>query len=118
VTIVAYYCPYLPLWPGTGHESPRRLAALRTPLWAYYGEESFASYAKDGRDLYLEYVFPEAGGSEDEGIPPWFGTWHPENRGGWVRVDEAMCVEFYDLDDGDTSAQAPGGPASSVEGSL
>jgi hypothetical protein len=71
-------------------------------VWGYYGGASFASYAKDGRDLYLEYIFPE-----EAGDPPWFGAWRAENRGGWVRVDDAVCIEFYDADHDQASIAAP-----------
>jgi hypothetical protein len=78
-------------------------------VWGYYGEHSFASYAKDGRDLYLEYVF-----DEERDDDPWFGHWHPGNRGAWVRADDAVCIEFYDLGDGRTSpTSAP--PAETAE---
>jgi hypothetical protein len=61
-------------------------------VYGYYGADSFASYAKDGRDLFLEYIFPEAKGGDGE---PGFGEWDHENRGGWVNLADAISVEFY-----------------------
>lgn len=80
-------------------------------VWGYYGESSFASYAKDGRDLFLEHIYPEreileTDGSDDR-AGPWFGTPHGSNRGGWVKVDDAVCIEIYDLGDGEDSEAAP-----------
>lgn len=72
-------------------------------VWGYYGEKSFASYAKDGRDLFLEYIYPESP-SDAEDDHPWFGDWNDDNRGGWVRADDAICMEFYDLGDGEASS--------------
>lgn len=77
-------------------------------IWGYYGELSFASYAKDGLDLYLECIFRETTIKEDEEDGevggPWFGRSHPTGRGAWVKVDEAISVEFYAPDDGRPSA--------------
>jgi hypothetical protein len=72
-------------------------------VWGYYGEDSFASYAKDGRDLFLEHIYRERTISDDsdsEDAPgPWFGTAHESNRGGWVSLEDAVCVEVYDFQD-------------------
>jgi hypothetical protein len=72
-------------------------------VWGYYGEESFASYAKDGLALYLEQIFRERVVKEDEENGevggPWFGPRHPFGRGAWVNVDDAVSVEFYAFDD-------------------
>lgn len=75
-------------------------------IWGYYGALSFASYAKDGLDVYLECVFREITVQEDEDHVggPWFGRSHPNCRGAWVKVDEAISVEFYALDDVESSA--------------
>jgi len=97
-------------------------------VWGYYGDDSFASYAKDGLDLFLEHVYrerdvPDRPGSEDPS-GPWFGQAHEHNRGGWVKVDDAVCIEIYDFDDAHQATEAAadaasgrsagtGGPASS-----
>ena len=85
-------------------------------IWGYYGEQSFASYKKDGLDLYLEQVFREKTVSEDESDNevggPWFGKRHPLGRGAWVKVDEAVSVEFYAFDDGEPSATPTAATAS------
>ena len=77
-------------------------------IWGYYGEQSFASYKKDGLDLYLEHVFRETTVREDqtgqEVGGAWFGKRHPLSRGAWVKVDEAVSVEFYAFDDGEPPA--------------
>jgi hypothetical protein len=54
----------------------------------YYGARSFAAYAKDGRDLYLERTFVP----DEQG---WFGPEADGNCGVWVRAAEAISVEFY-----------------------
>lgn len=58
----------------------------------FYGARSFAAYAKDGRDLYLErhYVQDEKSG--------WFGEETHGNHGVWIKADDAIAVEFYDPD--------------------
>lgn len=55
----------------------------------YYGPNSFAAYAKDGRDLYLEQLY-----SVDQETD-WFDAPMDDNRGVWVRTDEAVSIEFY-----------------------
>lgn len=84
-------------------------------VWGYYGERSFASYAKDGRDLFLEHIYPEREIPESEDSEdragPWFGTPHASNRGGWVKIDDAVCIEIYDLGDAQDSEAAPTGAA-------
>ena len=79
-------------------------------VWGFYGEDSFASYAKDGRDLFLEHVYPERNIVDDadseDAAGPWFGTAHESNRGAWVSLDGAVCVEIYDFEDAQNSAPA------------
>jgi len=68
----------------------------------FYGADSFAAYAKDGRDLYLERVYaPDEGG--------WFGEENARSRGVWVRTDDAICVEFYNPVDGEQRAEESAG---------
>jgi Family of unknown function (DUF6338) len=58
-------------------------------ILGFYGAASFATYAKDGRDLYLERVYvPDQQG--------WFGPESPGNRGVWVKTDAVVSIEFYD----------------------
>jgi hypothetical protein len=55
----------------------------------FYGAISFAAYAKDSRDLYLERLYvPDQQG--------WFAAESPGNRGVWIKTDDAVAVEFYD----------------------
>lgn len=65
----------------------------------YYGGRSFAAYAKDGRDLYLERVYLQ----DDVG---WFGTEAPGNSGVWVQTADAVSVEVYNPDDGGEKAKS------------
>ena len=54
----------------------------------FYGAESFAAYAKDGGDLYLERLYaPDENG--------YFGPEAAGNHGVWIRAGEAVAVEFY-----------------------
>jgi Family of unknown function (DUF6338) len=55
----------------------------------YYGADSFAAYAKDGRDLYLE----EAHEWDQEA--DWIGNAVPATAGVWINAAEAVAVEFY-----------------------
>jgi hypothetical protein len=55
----------------------------------FYGARSFAAYAKDGRDLYLERIYSPA-------AQEWFGPEIPHNRGVWVKTDDIVSIEFYD----------------------
>jgi hypothetical protein len=57
-------------------------------LLGFYGTESFAAYAKDGRDLFLECVYAP----DDEG---WFGQMQAGTTGAWVDAQEAVYIEFY-----------------------
>jgi hypothetical protein len=70
----------------------------------FYGAESFAAYAKDGSDLYLERVYVP------EGEHQWFGAQPSGNCGIWVRSDEVVSIEFYDPDYAaeDSAAEASG----------
>jgi hypothetical protein len=74
-------------------------------VYGYYGKDSFASYAKDGRDLYLEYIF-----AEDDDNELGFGEWDEENRGGWVNLADAIAVEFYSPQDETKSSREGAGP--------
>ena len=75
-------------------------------VWGFYGENSFASYAKDGRDLYLEYLLPE---DKIEDETSWFGAWNEDNRGVWVNLEDAIHVEFYSPGDANSAAEEGGG---------
>lgn len=57
-------------------------------LLGFYGPDSFAAYAKDGRDLFLECVYA----TDDDG---WFGQKREGSTGVWVDAAEAVSVEFY-----------------------
>lgn len=90
-------------------------------IWGYYGADSFASYAKDGLNLYLEAIYRaqlvvESETSND--VPGlWFGKPHANSCGGWVKVDEAVLVELYDFSNGDQSADAAAADAGSTSSS-
>jgi hypothetical protein len=58
-------------------------------VFGFYGSDSFAAYAKDGGDLYLERVF--ACGDEN-----WFGEEMQGQMGVWVKMHDVVSVEFYD----------------------
>jgi hypothetical protein len=53
----------------------------------YYGGNSFAAYARDGRDLFLERACEWDG--------EWFGERKDETLGVWVNTADAVMVEFY-----------------------
>jgi hypothetical protein len=55
----------------------------------FYGAKSFAAYAKDGGDLYLErhYMPTEV---------QWFGPEPDDSHGVWIKMGDAIAVEFYD----------------------
>jgi Family of unknown function (DUF6338) len=63
-------------------------------VYGYYGPYSFAAYAKDGRDLYLERVYAE----DDD----WFGPESAGTCGVWVKTEDAVAVEFYSRADAGT----------------
>lgn len=93
----------------------RRLAHVRithtdgTRILGYYGEDSFAAYAKDGRDLYLEHVYAPT----DKG---WFGEKARNNCGIWVNTSEAVSVEFYSPGNAEQEAARPAeGPQAGEE---
>jgi hypothetical protein len=72
-------------------------------VWGYYGKKSFAAYSKDGGDLYLENVYHEKMWPEDpdpDAPRPgaWFGTAKDKCLGAWVKLDDAVSVEFYNFD--------------------
>lgn len=98
-------------------------------VWGYYGARSFASYAKDGLDLFLEEVYREKAinpaEASDEPSRQWFGNLKPSSRGAWVKVDDAVCIELYDFCDArkpetictsapEGEASGAGGPADSA----
>ena len=74
----------------------RREAYVRVTLengarvLGFYGERSFAAYAKDGRDLYLERTYVVDAEND------WFGDEVTGNRGVWLRTDDVVGLEFYD----------------------
>lgn len=53
----------------------------------YYGANSFAAYARDGRDVFLERACEWDG--------EWFGERKDETVGVWVNTGDAVMVEFY-----------------------
>ncbi|MCW2987050.1 MAG: hypothetical protein JWR63_4620, partial [Conexibacter sp.] len=61
-------------------------------VFGFYGSASFAAYAKDGGDLYLERVY-----ARDE-ENNWFGEEMKGNIGVWVKMDDVVSTEFYDPD--------------------
>jgi hypothetical protein len=102
-------------WFRKGVQTHLRIDFADGPsVWGYYGEHSFASYAKDGRDLYLETIYREKliQANDASGAAPglWFGEPHPYSHGGWVRFDEAVRIEFYNLGDAATAAKATEDP--------
>lgn len=98
-------------WFTEGMQAHVRIGfADGTSVWGYYGERSFASYAKDGRDLYLEGVFHETQlpANAETGAParPWFGPSKGQSHGIWVKADDAVFVEFYSFDDVEETSTA------------
>jgi Family of unknown function (DUF6338) len=59
-------------------------------VYGFYGAESFAAYAKDGSDLFLERVYSDA--------DDWFGPEAAGSCGVWVRTQDVVCIEFYNPD--------------------
>jgi hypothetical protein len=74
-------------------------------VYGYYGSRSFAAYAKDGPDIFLECLYAE----EDD----WFGKKAENSCGVWVRTQDAVCVEFYSP--GDANASTPNGETPAAE---
>jgi hypothetical protein len=64
----------------------------------YYGGRSFAAYAEDGRDLYLERAY-------ELGANGWFDHEVDGNRGVWINADNAVSVEFYTPNGDDRNTQ-------------
>lgn len=58
-------------------------------ILGYYGRESFAAYAKDGADLFLQSLYE----SDKNG---WFKGAADGSRGVWISASEVVCIEFYD----------------------
>jgi hypothetical protein len=89
-------------------------------VWGYYGDRSFASYAKDGLDLFLEAVYREKtlrpAEATSEPPRPWFGKLKPKCRGAWVKVDDAVCIELYDFHDA-RKPETPGARTPETAGS-
>lgn len=75
-------------------------------VYGYYGGDSFAAYAKDGRDLYLEKVCAE----EDD----WFGPAAGDTCGVWIKAQDAVSIEFYSPPH-DTTSATPTGAAPGPE---
>lgn len=68
----------------------------------FYGSDSFASFSKDGRDLWLEQVY-----TPNNTRDYWFGAEVLGSCGVWINTAEAVHVEFYaDLSDGAETKQA------------
>jgi hypothetical protein len=61
----------------------------------YYGQKSFAAYAKDGQDLLLEKLY-----LPNDPVNEWFGAEVPVAQGVWIRTADAVWVEFYTPKDG------------------
>jgi len=66
-------------------------------LAGYYGSESFAAYARDGRDLFLEQA---CDWDEEAG---WFGDPVEASCGVWINPGNAVAVEFYNPGQDETS---------------
>ena len=80
----------------------------------YYGADSFAAYAKDGQDLYLEHVLLP-NNADDQ----WFGEPVPGNCGVWVKAADAVFIEFYTpLNDGQEPAGPPAAASSPEQGAA
>ena len=60
----------------------------------FYGPKSFAAYAKDGRDLYLEQRW-----AMDEDLD-WFQEPAKATQGVWLPTDEVVSIELYTEEDG------------------
>lgn len=69
-------------------------------ILGYYGKESFAAYARDGGDLFLESLY-EA--DEDD----WFAGAADGSRGVWISASEVVCIEFYDPNRDESSNDDP-----------
>ena len=54
-------------------------------VYGFYGSQSFAAYAKDGPDLFLERVYSD--------VDDWFGPEAAGIRGVWIRTQDIVCVE-------------------------
>jgi hypothetical protein len=80
-------------------------------IHGYYGPSSFAAYAKDGNDLYLErtYVMTEDGNE-------WFGAEVGGGCGVWVPGSHIVSVEFYNPDHASEKAAEPGPEVDGMEG--
>jgi hypothetical protein len=83
----------------------RRDAYVRVTLnngglvWGYYGGNSFAAYAKEGRDLFLERAYAP-------GQDKWFGEELAGGCGVWVNTEDVVFIEFYNPTDA-AAEQAP-----------
>jgi hypothetical protein len=76
-------------------------------VYGFYGEHSFAAYAKDGRDLFLERAY----GEKDD----WFGDEPERTAGIWINVEDAVCVEFYSRPDATATQTQSSEDAESAE---
>lgn len=68
----------------------------------YYGEHSFAAYAKDGGDLYLERLY-----APDSPKNQFFGDVAHMTNGVWIKAGEAVWIEFYTPETVDEPAEQP-----------
>lgn len=66
----------------------------------YYGDESFAAYAKDGPDLFLEQLYE----ADEDG---WFKGSSNGSRGVWINAADVVWIEFYDPSRDESSNDAP-----------
>jgi len=67
----------------------------------YYGRGgSFAAYAKDGRDLYLEQRWVL---NDDN----WFERPANDTTGVWLPTEEVVSIELYAVNDDDDESEAP-----------
>jgi hypothetical protein len=84
-------------------------------VYGYYGNRSFAGYAKDGPDLFLECLF----GERDD----WFACEAKGTCGVWIKTQDAVSVEFYSPEDvggkaSSTETPEGNGPQTAAEGSA
>jgi hypothetical protein len=60
-------------------------------VYGFYGGASFAAYAKDGPDLFLERVYAD--------VDDWFGPEANNTCGVWIKTQDVVSVEFYSVED-------------------
>jgi len=70
-------------------------------IGGFYGRDSFAAYAKDGRDLYLQQRWTLDSDN-------WFEQPANDTHGLWIPTEEVVSLELYDPDDSDAGDQNGG----------